>query len=179
MAMLKMTRNSLQTPTVTSNSRRFTGSAGFSFIDVMLALVDLPPLNGSRSSVRHQEHLRFSHAYGFSLIEVMLSLVILAIGVLALTQLQLTVTQGNGSSNTMAMAVSLAEQKIESLKTTSYATIQSESLTTVTASGGTYTRQVIVTNNQPMLNVKTVRVIVSGADGQRTFTVPLSTVIAQ
>lgn len=41
MAMLKMTRNSLQTPTVTSNSRRLTGSAGFSFIDVMLALVIL------------------------------------------------------------------------------------------------------------------------------------------
>jgi len=36
-----------------------------------------------------------------------------------------------------------------------------------------------VTSNQPMLNVKTVQVIVSGADGQRTFTVPLSTVIAQ
>ena len=116
---------------------------------------------------------------GFSLIEVMISLVILAIGVLALTELQLTVSKGNGSSNTMATAVSLAEQKMESLKTASYATIQSESPTAVTASGGTYTRQVIVTSNQPMLNVKTVQVIVSGADGQRTFTVPLSTVIAQ
>lgn len=179
MAMLKMTRNSLQTPTVTSTSRRLTGSAGCSFIDVLLALIDLLPLNRSTSSVRHQEHLRFSHAYGFSLIEVMLSLVILAIGVLALTELQFTVTTGNGSSNTMATAVSLAEQKIESLRSASYATIQSESPTAVTASGGTYTRQVIVTNNQPMLNVKTVQVIVSGADGQRTFTVPLSTVIAQ
>jgi type IV pilus assembly protein PilV len=117
---------------------------------------------------------------GFSLMEVMISLVILAIGVLALTQLQLTVTQGNGSANTMTTAVSLAEQKIESLKTASYTTIQSESPTAVTASDGrTYTRQVIVTNNQPMVNVKTVQVLVSGADGQRTFTVPLSTVIAQ
>jgi len=179
MAMLKMTRNSLQTPTVTSNSRRLTGSVGLSFIDVLRALVNLLPLKGSRSAVRHQEHRLCSHAHGFSLIEVMFSLVILAIGVLALTQLQLTVTQGNGSTNTMAMAVSLAEQKIESFKSASYATIQSESPTAVTASGGTYTRQVIVTNNQPMLNVKTVQVIVSGADGQRTFTVPLSTVIAQ
>jgi len=176
MAMLKMTRNSLQTPTVTSNSRR---PVGLSFIDVLRALVNLLPLKGSRSAVRHQEHRLCSHAHGFSLIEVMFSLVILAIGVLALTQLQLTVTQGNGSTNTMAMAVSLAEQKIESFKSASYATIQSESPTAVTASGGTYTRQVIVTNNQPMLNVKTVQVIVSGADGQRTFTVPLSTVIAQ
>jgi hypothetical protein len=79
----------------------------------------------------------------------------------------------------MATAVSLAEQKIESLKTASYTTIQSESPTAVTASGGTYTRQVIVTNNQPTLNVKTVQVIVSGTDVNRTFTVPLSTIIAQ
>ena len=116
---------------------------------------------------------------GFSLIEVMLSLVFLSIGVLALTELQFTVTKGNGSSNTMATAVSLAEKKIESLKAASYATIQSEAPTAVTASGATYTRQVIVTDNQPMLNVKTVQVIVSGTDGQRTVTVPLSTIIAQ
>src|SRR5213592_3602364 len=106
---------------------------------------------------------------GFSLIEVMISLVILAFGVLALTDLQLTVTKGNGSSSTMVTAISLAEQKMESLKTASYTTIQSEPPTAVTASGGTYTRQVIVTSNQPMLNVKTVQVIVSGADGQRTL----------
>ena len=116
---------------------------------------------------------------GFSLIEVMLSLVFLSIGVLALTELQFTVTKGNGSSNTMATAVSLAEKKIESLKAASYATIQSEAPTAVTASGATYTRQVIVTANQPMLNVKIVQVIVSGTDGQRTVTVPLSTIIAQ
>jgi len=36
-----------------------------------------------------------------------------------------------------------------------------------------------VTANQPMLNVKIVQVIVSGTDGQRTVTVPLSTIIAQ
>src|SRR5437867_3917707 len=116
---------------------------------------------------------------GFSLIEVMLSLVFLSIGVLALTELQFTVTKGNGSSNTMATAVSLAEKKIEGLKAASYTTIQSEAPTAVTASGATYTRQVIVTDNQPMLNVKTVQVIVSGSDGQRTVTVPLSTIIAQ
>src|SRR5438445_10123862 len=86
---------------------------------------------------------------GFSLIEVMISLVILAIGVLALTELQLTVSKGNGSSSTMATAVSLAEQKMEGLKKASYTTIQSESPTAVTTSDGTYSRQVIVTQNQP------------------------------
>src|SRR5438445_8110693 len=86
---------------------------------------------------------------GFSLIEVMISLVILAIGVLALTELQLTVTKGNSSSSTMATALSLAEQKMESLKKASYTTIQAESPTPVTTSDGTYSRQVIVTKNQP------------------------------
>jgi Tfp pilus assembly protein PilV len=117
---------------------------------------------------------------GFSLIEVMLSLVFLSIGVLALTDLQLTVTKGNGSSSALATAVFLAEQTIENLKTASYSTIQSQSPTAVTASDGrTYTQQVIVTNNQPMLNMKTVQVLVLGTDGQRTVTVPLSTIIAQ
>jgi len=116
---------------------------------------------------------------GFSLIEVMISLAILAIGVLALTELQVTVTKGNSSSSTVVTAVSLAEQKMETLKTAAYKTILAEPPTAVAAPGGTYTLQVIVTNNQPMLNVKTVQVIVSGADGQSTFTVPLSTVIAQ
>src|SRR5207302_10421533 len=84
MAMLKMTHNSPQTPTVTSNPRRLTGSVGLSFIDVLRALVNLLPLKGSRSAVRHQDHRLCSHAHGFSLLEVMFSLVILAIGVRAL-----------------------------------------------------------------------------------------------
>src|SRR2546426_12429955 len=85
---------------------------------------------------------------GFSLIEVMISLVILAIGVLALTELQLTVTKGNGSSSTMVTAISLAEQKMEILNTASYTTIHSAQPTAVTTSGETYTRQDIVTCNQ-------------------------------
>src|SRR5437588_11310649 len=101
MAMLKMTRNSLQTPTVTSNSRR---PVGLSFIDVLRALVNLLPLKGSRSAVRHQEHRLCSHAHGFSLIEVMFSMVILAIVVIDLTPLNLLVTNGIGSMMTMTMS---------------------------------------------------------------------------
>src|SRR5207245_10674473 len=93
---------------------------------------------------------------GFSLIEVMISLVILAIGVLALTELQLTVTKGNGSSSTMVTAISLAEQKMESLKTASYTPTQSEPPTPATPPLGPYTGQVIVTAAKRMLNVKTV-----------------------
>lgn len=133
----------------------------------------------SKHPVSKSAPRRLEQRDGFSLIEVMISLVILAIGVLALTELQLSVTKGNGSSDTMATALSLAEQKMESLKKASYTTIQAEPPTAVTASGGTFSREVIVTSNQPMLNVKTVQVIVTGTDGQRTFTVPLSTVIAQ
>lgn len=127
--------------------------------------------NGIRRSSMQQQ--------GFSLIEVMISLVILSFGVMALTDLQLTVTKGNKSSGGLASATTVATQKIESLKTASYSTIQSESPTTVTSAGRTFTRQVIVTDNQPSVNVKTVKVIVTGTDGLGTFQVPLSTIIAQ
>ncbi len=116
---------------------------------------------------------------GFSLIEVMISLAILSFGVLALTTLQVTVTKGSAASSATSTAADVAMQKIESLKTAAYSTIASEPPTTVTSSGMTFSRQVIVTPNQPSVNVKTVQVIVTGTDGNKPFTVPLSTIIAQ
>ena len=116
---------------------------------------------------------------GFTFIEIMVSLVILSIGIMALTELQYTVTKGNGSSSALAAASTVADQKMESLKSVSYSAITSEAPTTVTSAGMTFTRQVIVSNNQPAVNVKTVQVIVTGIDGKTSFQVPLTTIIAQ
>src|SRR2546422_4170800 len=91
---------------------------------------------------------------GFSFIDVMLALVILTIGVLALADLQ-TVTLKRGiSSQRLISAITIAEQKMETIKKTTYANIVAEPSTQVTASGLTYNRQVTVANDSPLVNTK-------------------------
>jgi type IV pilus assembly protein PilV len=117
--------------------------------------------------------------HGFTLIEVMLTLVILSIGILAMARLQIAAIRGNGLSQRMTTAASVAEGKIEQLKNAPFADIQPESPTQVTASNLNFTREVTVTNNSPMANTKTVSVIVTWKDRSKTYTVPLATIIGQ
>jgi type IV pilus assembly protein PilV len=116
---------------------------------------------------------------GFSYIEVLVSSVILSIGVLALTQFQVTTAGENNSSSMRTTAVSLLEKKVESLKSLPFAGVQSEAPSTLIESGGTFTRQVTVTNNSPFLNTKTVNVSVSWVSGGSTRAARITTIIAQ
>src|SRR5438445_13885274 len=94
---------------------------------------------------------------GFSFIDVMLALVILTIGVLALADLQ-TVTLKRGiSSQSLISAITIAEQKMETIKNTTYANIVSEPSTQVTAYGLTFTRQDTVDHHIPLVDNKSVR----------------------
>lgn len=116
---------------------------------------------------------------GFSYIEVLVSSVILSIGVLALTQFQVTTAGENNSSSMRTTAVSLLEKKVESLKSLPFAGVQSEAPSTLIESGGTFTRQVTVTNNSPFLNTKTVNVSVSWVSGGSPRAAFITTIIAQ
>jgi prepilin-type N-terminal cleavage/methylation domain-containing protein len=53
---------------------------------------------------------------GFSLIEVMVALVILAVGILGISKLQSTLIRNSSDANQRAVAVSLAQKKIDDLK---------------------------------------------------------------
>ena len=116
---------------------------------------------------------------GFTLIEVMIALVILSIGILALVKLQISAIQGNTLSQNMTTAVSLAEQRVEQLKNTPYAQIPPSESVTVTAANRNFTRQVTVTDSSPLLNTKTVSVLVTWKDKAKTHTVPLIVIIAK
>jgi len=116
---------------------------------------------------------------GFTLIEVMIALVILSIGILALVKLQISAIQGNTLSQNMTTAVSLAEQRVEQLKDTPYAQIPPSESVTVTAANRNFTRQVTVTDSSPLLNTKTVSVLVTWQDKAKTHTVPLIVIIAK
>lgn len=137
-----------------------------------------------RNATNRLEHARRAKGLrsdntGFSFIDVMLALVILTIGVLALADLQIASSKGNTSVKSMVAAISVAETKMEQIRNTVYTNIVAEAPTQVTSSGLTFTRQVTVTTNSPMLNAKTVNVIVTWSDSAGAHTVPLATIVNQ
>ena len=131
------------------------------------------------TSVYHTR--RTQREAGFSFIDVLLSLVVLTFGVLALADLQVIAVSGNNSSRHLSLAVSVAEKKMEEIKTLSYTSIATEAATPVTvADGRTYTRTVTVVTDSPVANAKTVTVTVTWQDSlNKTHMVPMATVISQ
>jgi prepilin-type N-terminal cleavage/methylation domain-containing protein len=119
-------------------------------------------------------------ADGFTLIEVMIALVIMSIGLTALAAVQISAIRGNDFSKRMTTAISIAEAKMEQIKSSSYANILSESSIQITQSNMHFTRQVTVTNNiAPLTNTKTVNVTVSWSEGPKSHSVPITTIVSQ
>ena len=118
---------------------------------------------------------------GFTLIEIMITLVIMSIGLMALAGLQVSAIRGNAFSKRLTTAISIAQSRLEQVKNTPYANIQSESSTQVAVSNPNlnFTRQVTVTNNSPLPNTKRVEVTVTWTQASKTYTVPISTIISQ
>ena len=118
---------------------------------------------------------------GFTLIEIMITLVIMSIGLMALAGLQVSAIRGNAFSKRLTTAISIAQSRLEQVKNTPYANIQSESPTQVAVSNPNlnFTRQVTVTNNSPLPNTKRVEVTVTWTQASKTYTVPISTIISQ
>jgi type IV pilus assembly protein PilV len=117
---------------------------------------------------------------GFTLIEVMIALVVMSIGLTALAAVQISAIRGNDFSKRMTTAISIAEAKMEQIKSSSYANILSESSIQITQSNMHFTRQVTVTNNiAPLTNTKTVNVTVSWSEGPKSHSVPITTIVSQ
>ena len=121
----------------------------------------------------------FASNEGFTLIEIMIALVILSIGLMALAGMQVSAIKGNAFSKRMTTAVSIAEQIIEQIKNMPYDNIQSQSSSQINQSDLNFTSQIIVANNSPVNNTKTVTVTVTWIDGSKAYTVPVSTVVSR
>jgi type IV pilus assembly protein PilV len=115
---------------------------------------------------------------GFTLVESLLTLALMSMSLLALAGLQITTLRGNALSRRITTAVSIAEQRLEQLKNTSYADIQAEAATQVTASDLHFTRQVAVTDG-PLPNTKSISVLVSWQGQSKTHMLPIATIIGQ
>jgi type IV pilus assembly protein PilV len=116
---------------------------------------------------------------GFTLIEVMIALVVMSIGLTALAAVQISAIQGNVFSKRMTTAVSIADEKMEQIKSNLYTEIVSESSSQITQSNLNFTRQVTVTNNSPLTNTKTINVTVSWSEGSKSHSVPITTIVSQ
>jgi len=57
-------------------------------------------------------------AKGFTLIEVLMAMTILSVGILAVASLQISAVHNNGMGNLLTQATMLAQEKMESLKST-------------------------------------------------------------
>jgi type IV pilus assembly protein PilV len=108
---------------------------------------------------------------GYTLIEVLIGVVLLAVGLLAVAQMQILTITTNTAANQKTTAITLAQDQLEILRMRPYNTLGNAPLSD---SSGIYTRSWTVQNNTPANNMSTVTVTVSWQGKQ----VQLQTIIA-
>ncbi len=117
---------------------------------------------------------------GFTMIELLIALGLSMVGLLGLIALQMVAIKSNANSRNFAEATALAQEKIEMLQATTYASVAGSSETNLGANPGStltpYTRTTTVADNGTN---KTITVVVSWLDAYnatRTHTVQLRVV---
>lgn len=96
---------------------------------------------------------KFNNGKGFTLIEVLIAMVVFAIGILAITGMQISATQGNQSARLRTEAVSYASEYMENLISQGYAAVTNGS-----ATEGPITIAWTVKNDTPIAGSKTITV---------------------
>ena len=93
---------------------------------------------------------------GFTMVEVLVAIALLLVGLLGVAQMQVMTMITNSTANQRTTAITLAQDRMEILRTLPYATIRPSSDTS-----GIYQRSWSVENNTPASNMKRVTVTVS------------------
>lgn len=112
---------------------------------------------------------------GFSLIEVIIAISILAIGILTVTSLQVSAIRGNSSANKITAATTLADQRMEALKSTGFLSLANTSWTAAETIG-IFSRQWQITTTG---NLKQIDVRVTWADMGVSRQVNISSYLAR
>jgi type IV pilus assembly protein PilV len=101
---------------------------------------------------------------GFTLIEILIATVIITVASLGVATLTVGIMRENLSSNRLTTATTLAQDRLEHVKRLGYTYASTVSPTQnygSIANYSEYKRETTVTNNTPMLKMKTVAVKVS------------------
>lgn len=126
----------------------------------------------------------FSDQKGFSLLEVLIAISIMAIGLLALCQMQIKAIQGNAFSGKTTDATTLAQDTLERLMTLDYTDAdltagshppgsQAQISGTQQVANVTYTISWGVTVDSPIDDTKTVDITVTWPDESRQRTLSM------
>lgn len=126
---------------------------------------------------------------GFTIMEVMIAMVILAVGMLGIASLQISATKSNGVSGASSMAYNLAQQYMEQVLNTNYTDpnladanagnnadllsttsvdYQNVDMSGSTVDLGGFDLIINVADDNPISNTKTVVVIITWQNGQRS-----------
>jgi prepilin-type N-terminal cleavage/methylation domain-containing protein len=111
---------------------------------------------------------------GFTLIEVMIAILLLLIGLLGVAGVAATIIQANAFSRQVTTATTLAEERMEDLKNTPYASLAGGSDTPAQFPGYTRTWQILT--DAPLTGTSTVVVNVSFPWKTQTRNVQLQTI---
>ena len=120
---------------------------------------------------------------GFTLIEVLIAIVILSVGLLGMASLTVGIIKGNQFSNQLTTATTLAQDKMEDLrriKETGFSNVVAETKAVCLSPYDQYKREVLVTDDSPATNMKTVIVKAYwGGASKEDHNVELKTIFAQ
>ena len=104
--------------------------------------------------------MKLSHN-GFTLVEVLVAMVIFAISSMAVTMLMMNHTKLVSLNSQASEAIVLAQDKLEDLRTMSFADLVSNSAPPVTKKGTAYTTSWTVQQNTPTTDMSTLTVTVT------------------
>ncbi len=126
-----------------------------------------------------------SSSAGFTLIEVLVAICLLSVALLSMVSLTAMVVKGNAYSKVRTTATTLAKDKLEELKNSTYLNLEgtdgtdyatSTGAVQTSASGAYYTRVWDIAANDPADNVKTVTITVSWGTDRNVI---LRTIVAR
>ncbi|MFC1813102.1 prepilin-type N-terminal cleavage/methylation domain-containing protein [Thermodesulfobacteriota bacterium] len=125
--------------------------------------------NHNRTDCLNSAAGRCRREKGFTLIEVMIALTIFAVGMLAVATMQISAISVNARAKRLTQRTTYAQDKIEELIALDYTDTALDSAIphSETHTDG-FTVSWTITNNNPIPNLKSIVVTVTGYGGQRT-----------